>query len=121
MNTFKWNILGLALLMSVSLCSSLAWAQSPRIGGAYVPPVALEGDNLVLSVSDKGELVAIGISECDRDECVRRTFLPASDIEIRVENKPTSARQATAANGRGGTVLYDSETGLAEVVIFFGQ
>ncbi len=119
MKTFKWNICGLVLFLSLSLWNGSASAQSSMSTGEYVSPQAAEGMDLNLTISESGELLAVRITECDG--CMPRTFLPAPDVEVLVDNEQASIRQAAAVNGRGGTVLYDRETGLAEVVIFYGH
>lgn len=120
MGTFERNVSVLALVLSVSLWSCMAVSQSLPGGDApYVPPLAAEGLDLELNVSGAGDVVSVRITECDG--CMPRTFLPAPDIEFRMGGETISARRAAAVIGSGGTVLYDRETELAEVVIFYGQ
>lgn len=85
----------------------------------YVPPKAAEGVDLRLNISEAGEVVSVRITECDG--CMPRSFLPARDLEIVVGDETITPGDAAALNGRGGTVLYDRDTGLAETVIFYGQ
>jgi hypothetical protein len=108
------------MVLSAALWSSLAFSQSlPGNGIPYVPPMAAEGVDLELNTSGAGEVISIRITECDG--CMPRTFLPGPEIEFRSGGEQISVRQAKAASGGGGTVLYDRETELAEVVIFYGQ
>jgi hypothetical protein len=81
--------------------------------------MAAEGVDLELNTSGAGEVVSIRITECEG--CMPRTFLPAPGIEFVVSGEQVSARQASASSGGAGTVLYDRETELAQVVIFYGQ
>src|SRR5690606_41470789 len=71
-----------------------------------------------LNLTDGGEVVSVRITECDG--CMPRQFLPAPNLEIVLEGEQVTARQASSANGRAGTVLYDGQTELAQVVIFYG-
>ncbi len=119
MKTFKWKIHGLVLFLFVLGWSSPLLAQSSSIVSEYMPPQSAEGMDLNLTLTEGGELVSVRITECDG--CMPRTFLPAPDIEIVVGNEPATIIQGAAVNGRGGTVLYDSVTELAEVVIFYGH
>lgn len=84
----------------------------------YIPPMAAEGVDLRLNLTDGGEVVSVRITECDG--CMPRQFLPAPNLEIVLEGEQVTARQALNANGRAGTVLYDGQTELAQVVIFYG-
>lgn len=119
MNSLK-QILVLILLFVVGGPVYPVMAQSSS-GGAevYVPPKAAEGVDLRLNISEAGEVVSVRITECDG--CMPRSFLPARDLEIVVGDETITPGDAVSLNGRGGTVLYDRDTGLAETVIFYGQ
>jgi len=88
-------------------------------GTVYVPPIAAEGMDLRLTVSESAELVSVSIVECDG--CQASYYLPARDVEIRLGEKPISARQAAEYSGRAGTVFYDRETEMVEAVLFYRQ
>lgn len=78
-----------------------------------------EGINLQLVASDNGSIVAIRIQECE--SCQPTTLLPSPEIEIVVGGETVEAEAALSLRGRGGAVLYNSQSRLAEVVIFYGQ
>lgn len=115
-----FNLCALAVALSAALWSSMVFSQSlPGSDAPLVPPMAAEGVDLELNTSGSGEVVSIRITECEG--CMPRTFLPAPGVEFIAGGEQISTRQASAASGGAGTVLYDRETELAKVVIFYGQ
>lgn len=119
MRVSGFNLCALVMALSAVLWSSMVFSQSLPSGAPYVPPMAAEGVDLELNTSGAGEVVSIRITECEG--CMPRTFLPAPGIEFVAGGEQISVRQASAASGGAGTVLYDRETELAKVVIFYGQ
>ena len=120
MRIFKAVLNLLVVFLSVTLWSCFALGQSlSHSQGPYTPPRAAEALSIELVASDDGEVVAVRVSECQ--SCSARTFLPMKDMTIRIGSKQVDTEQALTVNGRGGAVLYDRETEMAKVVIFFKQ
>jgi hypothetical protein len=119
MKISEMKLAALGAVLVALLWSPIGSAQPLPGGAPYVPPMAAEGVNLEVATSDAGVIVSVRITECDG--CLPRTFLPRPDVELRAGEKLIGVRQALAASGGAGTVLYSAETELAEVVIFYGR
>lgn len=115
------------ILMAVTACltsfffSSAAMAEE-ELSSRQVQSgtqASAEGINLQLATSANDDVIAVRIQECET--CQPTTFLPAPNIEFVVGNKALGVEKALLFKGRGGTVLYNSQNRLAEIVIFYGQ
>lgn len=121
MYVFKRNLTA-AVLYFVSVLFAGAAVADEEARSRVVQPssqASAEGVNLQLVTSASGDVVAVRIQECE--SCQPTSLLPAPNMEIVLGDKVLNVDTALSLEGRGGTVLYNSQNRLAEVVIFYGQ
>ena len=119
MNLFKRFSIFLTFSFVVSSFVGGASAQVFSEGFKSSGQRAVEGVEVQLVSSDDQEILAVRIFECQ--SCQPKTFLPGPGMQVVVGDESLSVSEALARNGRGGAVLYNPETEMAEIVVFYGQ
>jgi len=110
------KILRLPLAM---LLLAVTWASAADLSDAKMidsPIDAYESDSVELVMDSSSRIFSVVTEGCEL--CPVPRLLPTRDFRVRVDKREIEAGGYRRLSGRAGTVLVDSESGMALMVIY---
>lgn len=104
---FTWLVL--------ALCSGAAVAQQSRsmLDGDVS---AAESSFVEIVLSSSGEVLQVRVEGCEH--CRQNSYLPAREFEVLRADQLIDVRRMEEINGRPGTLVISTETGMVQKVVF---